>query len=77
MKPKTPMTFKLLHDAPLLIQTDQMALATQMALCRSDRTGRRYLSFLAERTLEFTAQHLISILVLAGVSAFPAFWLIG
>lgn len=77
MEPRTPEAFHPCHDVPHLIRTDQMALATQMVLCQTDQDSWRHLRCLVARAQAFSAQHVVSVLLLVGASACLASWLIG
>lgn len=65
------------HDVLSLIQSDQTALAMQMALCQADQDGWARVRLMVAQAQAFSAQHLISMLLLAGASAGLASWLMG
>jgi hypothetical protein len=70
-------SFTPLHNAAVLIACDQLALASQLTMCHTERRRWRHLGAWAERVQRFVAQRLMSSLVVAA-SAFGAVsWLIG
>jgi hypothetical protein len=76
MHPPTQLRFAPHHNASVLIQNDRLALAHQLQLCRTARSGWRRLSASTEGVQAFVSQHLISLLMLIFLVVSTVFWLI-
>lgn len=77
METGNSIAFKPMRAVPDFVASDHSALATQIDLCRTDQSGWHSLCTLAEQVQAFTAQHVLSTLVLLGIGACLTFWLIG
>lgn len=65
------------HDVRSLIQNDQSALAMQMALCHADQDGWGRVRLMVAQAQAYSAQHVVSMLLLTGASGGLASWLMG
>lgn len=77
MEPRTSKVFSPVYDLPRMVRVDQIALARQMHLCRSDQESWRQLRLLVAQTQAYSAQHVVSALLLVSASASVVAWLIG
>lgn len=77
MNPSTHLHFQPLHNASALIRNDRTALAHQLQLCRTERSGWHHVRGLAAGAQAFAARHLISVLMLLVVIVSSVSWLIG
>jgi hypothetical protein len=76
MNPAGDPRFAPLHNVSVLVQNDRMALAHQLHLCRTERSGWRRMSASTEGVQAFASQHLISMLMLIFVVVSMVAWLI-
>lgn len=76
MNPSTHLRFEPYHNASALIQNDRLALAHQLQLCRTARTGWRRMSASTEGAQAFASQHLISMLMLIFLFVSAVSWLL-
>ena len=77
MNPPTHHGFKPLHNVSAMIQRDHSELAHQLQLCRNDHSGWGHLMAATNSAQAFTAQHLISIVILSAAIVSSLAWLIG
>jgi hypothetical protein len=77
MNPSSHLHFQPLHNATALIGNDHNALAHQLHLCRTERSGWHLLRSLAAGAQAFAASHLISVLMLVVAIASAISWLMG
>jgi hypothetical protein len=77
MNPSNHLHFQPLHHASVLIGNDHTALAHQLQLCRTERSGWHHLRNLAAGAQAFAARHLISLLMLVVAIASAISWLMG
>lgn len=76
MNPHNHLSFKPLHNVTALIQNDRTALAHQLLLCRTERSGWHRVEALMEIAQAFASRHLVSILVLAFTVISMVGWLL-
>lgn len=77
MQPRIRKAFSPFYDRPQMVGADQIALARQMHLCRSDQEGFRQLRLLVAQAQAYSAQHVVSMSLLLSASAYVTVWLIG
>lgn len=59
------------------IESDRLALAHQLSLCRTDQSGWYRWATLAHAVQAFTAGHLVSSVLLLLIGAYAVAWLMG
>lgn len=77
MELKTHKPFSPFYDLPKMVEADQIALASQMHLCRSEPESWHRFRFLLAQAQAYSARHVVSVLLLLGASSRVATWLIG
>ena len=66
-----------LNNLSPLIQSDRLALAHQLSLCRTDQSGWHRWAALARAVQAFAAGHLVSSVLLLSIGAYAVAWLMG
>jgi len=64
MNPQFHPSLESVHNVSVFIQNDRTALAHQLRLCRTERSGWHQLESLIEGAQAFASRYLISMLVL-------------
>ena len=59
------------------LQSDRLALAQQLSLCRTDSSGWHRWAALARAVQAFAAGHLVSGVLLLSIGAYVLAWLMG
>lgn len=77
MAPHSSVLFTPLHNADVLIASDECALADQLDMCHTERRRWRHWGAWAERLQLFVAQRLMSSLLLAALAGGLVSWLLG
>ena len=77
MEPRTTKVFSPVYDLTRMVRADQIARARQMHLCRSDQESWRQLRCLVAQFQAYSAQHMVSALLLVSAGASVVAWLIG
>jgi hypothetical protein len=76
MNSKNHLKFAPFHNVSALIHNDHTALAHQLRLCRTERSGWRHVETLIEGAQAFASQHLISMVLLLFAVTSVVSWLV-
>jgi hypothetical protein len=77
MNPHNHLSFEPHHNVSALIQNDRTALAHQLLLCHTDRSGWHRVGAVIKTAQAFASRHLVSMLVLVLAVCGTVGWLVG